>query len=182
MRLDRIFNEGEATVLLRRLGFTVRDALGRAGWYEIEHPQVGGMRSLTDEQLCRFAEGVAVGEEVLSRLQRCAAKRYAKRKPVAYRRSGFFVSYADSEIYSAISFGLRVYPGRHRARRSAVLRGRRMGINARHGGPSCALFVARGRRRAAERTPQDPTTPAELDPRARPRRDATPGSAAGSRW
>ena len=48
-------------------GFTVRDAVGRAGWYEIEHPQAGGMRSLTDEQLCRFAEGVAVAEEILSK-------------------------------------------------------------------------------------------------------------------
>jgi hypothetical protein len=63
MRLDRILNEGEATVLLRKLGFTVRDAVGRAGWYEVEHPQVGGMRTFTDEQLCRFAEGVAVAEE-----------------------------------------------------------------------------------------------------------------------
>jgi hypothetical protein len=67
MRLDRIYNEGEAAVLLRRLGFIVRDTVGRAGWYEIEHPQVGGMRTLTDEQLCRFAEGVAVSEEILGK-------------------------------------------------------------------------------------------------------------------
>jgi len=67
MRLDRIFTEGEATVLLRRLGFSVRDAVARAGWYEIEHPQVGGVRTFTDEQMCRFAEGIAVAEEFLSK-------------------------------------------------------------------------------------------------------------------
>lgn len=65
MRLDRIYTEGESTIALRRMGFTVRDAPSRPGWYEVAHTQLGGARMFTEEQLCRFAEGVSATETLL---------------------------------------------------------------------------------------------------------------------
>ncbi len=60
MRLDRIYSEGEALNALRRLKFIVRDdANNNPELYEVEHPQLGGVRTFTVEQLCSFAEGAA---------------------------------------------------------------------------------------------------------------------------
>jgi hypothetical protein len=65
MRLDRVYSEGEALVALKRLGFDVREAKQRPGLYEATHPQVGGMRTFTVEQLCAFAEGAVIAESLL---------------------------------------------------------------------------------------------------------------------
>lgn len=65
MRLDRVFSEGEAQVALRRLGFEVHDAPGRPGLYEVSHPAVGGARTMTVEQMCFFAEGAVIAEQVV---------------------------------------------------------------------------------------------------------------------
>ena len=66
MRLDRVLSEGEAQVALRRLGFDVHDAPGRPGLYEVSHPIIGGARTCTVEQLCFFAEGAVIAEQVVS--------------------------------------------------------------------------------------------------------------------
>jgi hypothetical protein len=65
MRIDRVLNEGEAINALQRLGFTVQQAQGRAGLYQVSHPQGGGSRVFTVEQLCSFAEGATVLETML---------------------------------------------------------------------------------------------------------------------
>jgi hypothetical protein len=65
MRIDRVLNEGEAINALQRLGFEVRQAQGRAGLYQVSHPQSGGARVFTVEQLCSFAEGATVIETLL---------------------------------------------------------------------------------------------------------------------
>lgn len=62
MRIDRVLAEGEAVSALRRMGFDVREADGRPGLYEVSHPQIGGMRVFTIEQLCCFGEGATVIE------------------------------------------------------------------------------------------------------------------------
>jgi hypothetical protein len=65
MRLDRVLSEGEARVALQRLGFEVRDAPGRPGLLEVSHPKIGGARTMTVEQLCFFAEGAVLAEQVI---------------------------------------------------------------------------------------------------------------------
>ena len=65
MRLDRIYSEGEALVALKRLGFEVKEAPLRPGLYEVTHPQVGGARTFTVEQLCTFSEGASLLEALL---------------------------------------------------------------------------------------------------------------------
>lgn len=65
MRLDRIYSEGEAINALRRLGFTVDEEPNRVGLYEVGHPQIGGTRTFTVDQLCSYAEGVASAETLL---------------------------------------------------------------------------------------------------------------------
>lgn len=65
MRIDRVLNEGESLNALQRLGFEVRQAQGRAGLYQVTHPQGGGSRVFTVEQLCSFAEGLMVAETLL---------------------------------------------------------------------------------------------------------------------
>lgn len=65
MRIDRVLNEGEAVNALQRLGFDVRQAQGRAGLFQVSHPQGGGARVFTVEQLCSFAEGATVLETML---------------------------------------------------------------------------------------------------------------------
>ncbi len=65
MRIDRVLNEGEAINALQRLGFNVQQAQGRAGLYQVSHPQGGGSRVFTVEQLCSFAEGATVLETML---------------------------------------------------------------------------------------------------------------------
>ena len=67
MRLDRIYTEGEAITALRNLGFRVQDAASRPGLYEVDHPELGGTRTFTEEQICRFAEGVSCTETLLRR-------------------------------------------------------------------------------------------------------------------
>ncbi len=64
MRLDRVFSEGEAQVALRRLGFEVREAQGRPGLFDISHPSIGGARTATVEQMCFFAEGAVLAEQL----------------------------------------------------------------------------------------------------------------------
>ncbi len=64
MRLDRVLSEGEAQVALRRLGFEVREAAGRPGLYDISHPTVGGATTMTVDQLCFFAEGAAIVDQI----------------------------------------------------------------------------------------------------------------------
>ncbi len=65
MWIDRVLHEGEAINALQRLGFEVRQAQGRAGLYQASHPQGGGARVFTVEQLCSFAEGATVLETML---------------------------------------------------------------------------------------------------------------------
>ncbi len=60
MRLDRVFAEGEAVNALQKLGFTCVEAPNRVGQYVVSHPQIGGERTFTIEQLCCFAEGAMV--------------------------------------------------------------------------------------------------------------------------
>lgn len=64
MRLDRVMSEGEAQVALRKLGFVVREAVGRPGLYDISHPTVGGATTMTVDQLCFFAEGAAIADQI----------------------------------------------------------------------------------------------------------------------
>ena len=64
MRLDRVLSEGEAQIALRRMGFDVREAAGRPGLYEIQHSQLGGSKTVTVEQLCFFAEGAVLAEQL----------------------------------------------------------------------------------------------------------------------
>jgi hypothetical protein len=65
MRLDRVLSEGEAQVVLRRLGFDVRPAPLRPGLFEITHASIGGQRTVNVEQLCFFAEGATAAEQLL---------------------------------------------------------------------------------------------------------------------
>ncbi len=60
MRLDRIYAEGEAVNALQNLGFTCLEAPNRIGQYVVTHAQIGGERTFTIEQLCRFAEGASI--------------------------------------------------------------------------------------------------------------------------
>lgn len=64
MRLDRILSEGEAQVALRALGFDVHESEGRPNFFEVSHPNLGGARTVTVEQLTTFAEGVAIGDQL----------------------------------------------------------------------------------------------------------------------
>ncbi|HEV2460748.1 MAG TPA: hypothetical protein VGS80_20530 [Ktedonobacterales bacterium] len=64
MRLDRVFSEGEAQVALRGLGFDVREAEGRPGYFDVSHPKLGGARTFTTEQIMYFAEGAALGDQL----------------------------------------------------------------------------------------------------------------------
>lgn len=64
MRLDRVFSEGEAQVALRRMGFDVREAEGRPGLYEISHTSIGGTTVMTVEQMCFFAEGAVLADQL----------------------------------------------------------------------------------------------------------------------
>lgn len=65
MRLDRVLSEGEAVLALRRMGFDIREAEYRPGLYDASHPQIGGTRVFTLEQLTSFAEGATVVEAYL---------------------------------------------------------------------------------------------------------------------
>jgi hypothetical protein len=65
MRLDRVLSEGEAINALQRMGFQLRESQNRRGLYEVTHPDVGGARTFTVEQLCSFAEGATVIESHL---------------------------------------------------------------------------------------------------------------------
>ncbi|HEX6121749.1 MAG TPA: hypothetical protein VFY89_01250 [Ktedonobacterales bacterium] len=65
MRLDRVLSEGEAVNALRRFGFEIREAEYRPGLFEVSHPNIGGTRVFTIEQLASFAEGATVMEEHL---------------------------------------------------------------------------------------------------------------------
>ncbi|WIG61373.1 MAG: hypothetical protein OJF49_004121 [Ktedonobacterales bacterium] len=64
MRLDRIFSEGEAQVALRRLGYDVREAEGRPGFFELSHANLGGQRTMTADQMMYFAEGSALADQL----------------------------------------------------------------------------------------------------------------------
>jgi hypothetical protein len=64
MRLDRVFSEGEAQVALRRMGFQVSDATGRPGLYDISHPNIGGATTMTVDQMCFFAEGAVLANQL----------------------------------------------------------------------------------------------------------------------
>jgi hypothetical protein len=62
MRLDRVFSEGEAVNALHRLGFVLREVPNRPGLIEVTHPQIGGVRVCTSDQLASFAEGAVIIE------------------------------------------------------------------------------------------------------------------------
>jgi hypothetical protein len=64
MRLDRVLSEGEAKVALRELGFDVREAEGRPGLYDLSHPNLGGTRTLTTNQMVYFAEGASLADQL----------------------------------------------------------------------------------------------------------------------
>jgi hypothetical protein len=48
------------------MGFDVHEAEGRPGLYEIQHPHLGGARTVTVDQLCSFAEGAVLAEQVVA--------------------------------------------------------------------------------------------------------------------
>jgi hypothetical protein len=60
MRIDRVYSEGEAVNALQQLGFTVQQPPFRVDQYIVAHPEIGGERTFTIEQLCCFAEGASV--------------------------------------------------------------------------------------------------------------------------
>jgi hypothetical protein len=64
MRIDRTLSEGEAKVALRQLGFDIREAQGRPGLYDVSHPNLGGTRTLTVDQLVFYAEGAALADQL----------------------------------------------------------------------------------------------------------------------
>jgi hypothetical protein len=64
MRLDRVLSEGEAKTALRQLGFDVREAEGRPGLYDVSHPNLGGARTYTVDQLVYFAEGATLADQL----------------------------------------------------------------------------------------------------------------------
>ncbi|HEX8034587.1 MAG TPA: hypothetical protein VF510_12105 [Ktedonobacterales bacterium] len=64
MRLDRVLSEGEAQVALRKLGFEARPAVGRPGLYDVSHSAIGGAITMTVEQLCFFAAGAVVADQL----------------------------------------------------------------------------------------------------------------------
>ena len=64
MRLDRVLSEGEAKTALRQLGFDVREAEGRPGLYDVSHPNLGGERTYTVDQLVYFAEGATLADQL----------------------------------------------------------------------------------------------------------------------
>lgn len=64
MRLDRVLSEGEAKNTLRQLGFDVREAPGRPGLYDLSHPNLGGTRTVTVDQLAYIAEGAALADQL----------------------------------------------------------------------------------------------------------------------
>jgi hypothetical protein len=66
MRLDRVLSEGEAQVALGRMGFDVHAAEGRPGLYELQHPHLGGAKTVTVDQLCCFAEGAVLAEQLVA--------------------------------------------------------------------------------------------------------------------
>ena len=66
MRLDRVLSEGEAQVALGRMGFAVQEAEGRPGLYELQHAQLGGAKTVTVDQLCFFAEGAVLAEQLVA--------------------------------------------------------------------------------------------------------------------
>ncbi|MEO7002276.1 MAG: hypothetical protein ABI068_10635 [Ktedonobacterales bacterium] len=65
MRLDRVYSEGEALNALKQFGYEVREVENRIGLYEVTHPKLGGLRTMTVAQLCGFAEGAANTETML---------------------------------------------------------------------------------------------------------------------
>lgn len=73
MRIDRVFNEGEAVNALKTLGFTCQQPPYRQNQYVVSHPQIGGERTFTVDQLCNFAEGAVILSTHLSTLQRPTA-------------------------------------------------------------------------------------------------------------
>jgi hypothetical protein len=60
MRIDRVFSEGEAVNALQQIGFHCIQPPYRENQYIISHPQIGGDRTFTIDQLCNFAEGATV--------------------------------------------------------------------------------------------------------------------------
>ncbi len=60
MRIDRVFAEGEAVHALQRLGYTCAQPPHRPDQYLVSHSGIGGERTFTVEQLCRFAEGATI--------------------------------------------------------------------------------------------------------------------------
>lgn len=60
MRLDRVLAEGEAVNVLRQQGFICQESPDRIDQYVVAHSVIGGERTFTVEQMCRFAEGVGV--------------------------------------------------------------------------------------------------------------------------
>jgi hypothetical protein len=64
MRLDRVFNEVRRRGLVAPPGLPCATPWARAGWYQVEHPQIGGMRS-PDRRAAVPCQKVAVAEEIL---------------------------------------------------------------------------------------------------------------------
>lgn len=75
MRLDRVFAEGEAVQALQKLGFVCTEAPNRIGQYVVSHPQIGGERTFTIEQLCAFAEGANILASHLAALRTATGSR-----------------------------------------------------------------------------------------------------------
>ena len=74
MRLDRVFAEGEAVNALQKLGFMCQEATNRVSQYVVSHPQIGGERTFTIEQLCAFAEGAHLMATHLDTIRATAAR------------------------------------------------------------------------------------------------------------
>jgi hypothetical protein len=76
MRIDRVFSEGEAVNALQQLGYSCTQPAFRPDQYVVSHPAIGGERTFTVEQLCRFAEGAMIQAVHLS--SRTAAQQAAR--------------------------------------------------------------------------------------------------------
>jgi len=65
MRLDHVFTEGEAEIILKKTGFTITENPKSPRLISLEHPKLQGERTFTVEQLCNFAEGLAIMQTLL---------------------------------------------------------------------------------------------------------------------
>lgn len=69
MRIDRVYNEGEAVNALKEMKFVVEEQPRRPGQFLVSHTEIGGERTMSVEQMCCFAEGASAMMSYLKDLQ-----------------------------------------------------------------------------------------------------------------